>query len=294
MTLPRENDGLSRNYLSRLDLVVEVANLDVLDPILDPKRFTWDFRRKKLRERILTESGDLSDFLTWPTVVEALYSMKTEWTVDEFSGLKEPYVEYAKDPDIGNPQFPKLLNGTHSATYIRQAYALQLASDISGISPDSLSSIFEFGGGYGALAHVARRAGFKGMHIIYDYPELSLVQRWFHGRAGIGGHGIQYLNSTAPSITYAVNLFISICALDEAPPPIRKQVLNSVWADYYMIWYTKHAMGDWGDGIDNRDWFDMYFEDRFGELPVKPICPHNNQEIVFYSNYNKWTKKPID
>jgi hypothetical protein len=72
----------------------------------------------------------------------------------------------------------------YSANLIHQAYHLMRWQEWTGLQIADMQTIAEIGGGYGAMALVARRLGFRGTYTIYDLPEFSLLQEYFLGNLG--------------------------------------------------------------------------------------------------------------
>jgi len=231
------------------------------------KRFTWSYRRADIRKKIRLAGGDLSAFLHWPVMHEALYAGFTNDTAKELGMLDHTHERAAIDPLIGHggerPNVKVSPSGA-SCTYIRQGLALQNVSDTFA-KLSEIKSIFEFGAGFGALASVARRLGWQGEHTIFDFPELLLIQKWYHAQLGIT-ENMRYITKNELEHGKEYDLFISICALDEAPIKIREAVLGAVKAKFYLIWYHR-VYG----GVDNEQWFHEYFRN----AKVADMLDHN-------------------
>lgn len=114
---------------------------------------------------------------------------------------------------------------------INQAYHLKLWEDTTGRRVSDLTSIVEFGGGYGALALVARRAGFAGWYTIQDLPEFQLLQRWWLPR-----QGVEKVSWASGPAQLEADLFIGIYSLSEVPPAERARWLGE--AGSYLLLYS--------------------------------------------------------
>lgn len=270
-----------------------IRALEETDPIPGTvERFTWPFKRHKLRQAMMGHGGSLQTFLHWPTVHESLYAGHTDFSQEELDLLNRQAQMAAIDPIIGLGPINRmrasvpLSTAGSSGTYIRQALACQYLDEWLQLGLNGSKSIFEFGGGYGAFACVAARLGFNGKHTIFDFPELVILQRWYHEQLGLT-EDIDYITDPTriPSSTHVYpvhiyyDVFVSICALDETSIEYRKKILDWVNAQHYFIWYTNNY-----DGVDNAKWFREYFEDErdYVDLLCQEV-PNRNQGLLYVS-----------
>lgn len=275
--------------ISNKERLNRILDLEREEPLGSPARFSWAFKRKSFREKIKTNSGNLDSLFFWPATHESLLTGYTKNAIEEHNLLDARHKVVTVDPAIGDgypaTKLFSLSEHGQSGSFIRQALVCQYLEQLSGLAPKEWQSIFEFGGGYGALACVASRLGFAGKHVIYDFPELHLIQQWFISKAGVDAEGIE-VEYIGPSQLFShtpeewfFDFFLSICSLDEAPIKLRRDVLGKVNASFYFIWYTKAF-----DGVDNDTWVRSYFEDEMG---LGPECltiidpPHANQRILY-------------
>ncbi len=254
----------------------ELDYLDRTDPITNPTRHTWAFRRKALREEIRNHNADFDHMYHWPTIHDAFLTGATPETLKTYEMLNQQFKSVSADPPvggIGDSKLLKLPNGG-SGTFARQALVCELLVEHTQQDPHEWEDVFEFGGGFGALAYLLRRVGFVDRHIIYDFPECLILQRWYLGTLGISG--IEYINdidSLTPAQEYH-EIFISVCALEEAPLEKRLEILHNVDAAYYLIWYHKAY-----NSVDNHSWFKKYFLDEGIEI-TQYESPDVNQGII--------------
>lgn len=261
---------------------IKQLELDYPLPTAGLKRFTWDFRRRKLRDRLATQSPE--DFLLWPTVREAIFSSVTPDVVRDYEYLSTSDWRFAAiDPPIGGTCMLEpgaLLQNGSSGTYIRQAVGAQRLATYTGRAPSEWQTIFEFGGGYGAFHVVASRMGWKGLHTIMDLPEMHLLQKWYLSRVGANMHRLRFktdaiLNAVHTSIP-EFDIFIAFCSLDESPERLRASVLRHIKARHYLIWYTPAMMKD-------GDWFERFFMDELGVRTIQ-IETGNKSQVMFYAD----------
>lgn len=207
-------------------------------------RFTWAFRQRELMLNLVRDKG-LDNFLTWKIVKESLYAEYTCISEKERIFLPAKFGEMAVDfpfPPSPGPLSPEGASGT----YIKQAaLLLALESGFLGVRGiERLSSVYEVGGGYGAMAVMLTRMGFDRTHTVLDLPALHIIRDWYL-------EGANVLVDTADwPAKCEVDLLIGIHSLDEMPTTIRNEILSSVIARYYIFSFTRTY-----DGVDNSRWF---------------------------------------
>ena len=55
---------------------------------------------------------------------------------------------------------------------IQMAVVLRNLYLATGVLPENLTHVVEFGAGTGQMAHVARTLGFQGLHLVIDMPQM--------------------------------------------------------------------------------------------------------------------------
>jgi hypothetical protein len=133
--------------------------------------------------------------------------------------------------------------------------------------------IFEVGGGYGSFCRLLRAAGFRGLHIIYDLPGVSEVQRLFLQCSGIpelktdairegGSSGFCLL--TDSNLELALDYcekrsarlgFVATWSLSEAPIVVRTRLFPRLHR--IVVKYLISYEPTW-DGLDNDRYFDEF------------------------------------
>jgi len=63
---------------------------------------------------------------------------------------------------------------------VQHVWNLFEATQLSLALTDENAILFEFGAGTGQMASVVRDSGFRGIHVVYDFLEMNLLQRHFH------------------------------------------------------------------------------------------------------------------
>jgi hypothetical protein len=197
------------------------------------KRFTWEFRQADITENIRTKG--IQGFLSWPVSAESLYS--ADWNT-AMRCLKALPVHLASKCYAFNTGCPPMAEPTISLNdnlldphLLLQAIHLnQLILDHISFSPSD--TIYEFGGGFGSMALLLHRLGFRGRYIIQDLPELIQLQSYFLTQEGVTN--VEYTTETLPG---AYTTFIANCSLSEVSPDLRESVFNAIDAQYYEICY---------------------------------------------------------
>lgn len=208
----------------------------------------WLGHRMKLRECILNPTkGDIKSypawFMYWPTIQATMYIGQAPYIQLELDEVLQLY-----DSNICEPgkffHEPTEWNGL-STNLIHQAYHLVQFETRLGIRIRELDTIIEFGGGYGAMALVAFRMGFEGDYYIYDFPEFSILQRYYLSHQPEVGN--VYWNEYLKDY----DLCIAIHSLSEVDNiDARWEFLIRYPAMSYLFAYSRMQ-----NEIDNHAWF---------------------------------------
>lgn len=229
--------------LEELNRRAVIAATKVNERIGDAPRFTWNFRQKDIVRKIIEEGG-LDNFLNWPVSAEALYAGVTHKTIQEYGLLPQRYRHMAADPRF--PPAPgRLTPEGASGTYIRQMFLAYMFEKHASRSWWNVESVYEVGGGYGAMRVILRRLGFAGKYTVLDLPALHIVRNWYLYNAGILCDWEEDIAADRD-----VDVMIASHSLCEMSIHRREEILSRVSARYYLISFSKY----W-DGIDNSGWF---------------------------------------
>lgn len=232
--------------MNREDLIAAFQELELRHPI-EGDDF-WSQRRREIRQRMIAEGPE--NFLTWSVIIATMFvDHHAPYHLDEYrfivaesGGLGiEEYKRWTRaivDPGIGNPVRAAHLWANPEQTemlytsgnFVHQAYHLARWEAHTGKKINELDWVVEFGGGYGALAHVARRAGFRNAYIIIDFPELSLLQQWYLDQAGTANIG----HSLVPYVHGEVDLLVALWSMSEAPEVLQDDILE-ISARYILL-----------------------------------------------------------
>jgi hypothetical protein len=155
-----------------------------------------------------------------------------------------------------------------SGNLIHQAYHLHMLDQISRVKLKDYDFIIELGGGYGALAYIAYRLGFKGSYIIFDIPEMLALQRYYLYNVLSPGENIYKVSffRADEDISYGIRgildraLVVGLWSLSESPIPIREQFLGMDGLPYSYLF----AFQDSWIEINNQ----AYFKDFAARNPV--------------------------
>ena len=182
-----------------------------LPPLPSHESF-WEGKRAELRARVAND--DPGAFLTWPTIVSTMFVadapyIRDEWDVLYTSGEWGRWKQAVTEDDSGSPTRLPEAPWT-SGNMIHQAYHLLRWEQYTGRRIAGMKSIIEIGGGYGAMAKVAHRAGFEGKYLIVDVPEFSLLQEYYLSQCGV-----EVETKTQLDRKHSPSLLIAMWSLDE-------------------------------------------------------------------------------
>lgn len=249
------------------ELKAAFAGLEPMEPV-EPEH-SWKFWAWDLRQNVL--NNDPEDFLNWPGLVTTMFVGNAPYIDYEISRLNEELdsnlSDVLKEPRFGNPaiyHYDAYLKT--SGNLIHQAYHL---SHFDGWLLE-LETIVEIGGGYGAMALICHRLGFRGRYIIYDLPEFSLLQQYYLSNVGVPD--VEFVTQIDNKQTEA-DLLIGLYSLNEMPLHARSAIIDLCPAQSYLIAYG----ANWG-GVDNMAWASGLMKHKRGynwrnwNIPHLPNC----------------------
>jgi len=138
-----------------------------------------------------------------------------------------------------------------------------------------LNTIIDIGSGIGEMADIVYKLGFKGKYIIYDFPEVIQIQKWYHKQLGL--ENIEYISNYEE--LKPADLCISTWALTEMPLELRENILNKIGG-------TKNWLIAYSNLIFNMD-NDKYIAEDF----VPKFNNHNIEYIdIPFMNWDGGTK----
>lgn len=214
----------------------------------------WEYWRNELWHHVV-DGDDPYGFMGWPCIYHTMLQNHWIGTVEKEAtemalangGL---YPAHVTDE---SPFYPKdywIRGLENSANLLKQLYHLWRWEEASGKKISDLESIHEFGGGYGAMALMARRLGFAGSYTICDSPEFSLLQKFFLDEMGVV---VEWQDR--PSGSY--DLSIGCYSLSEVGSDLRAEFEHELKADNYLFLYS-----DRFDKYDNVEFFNLFMARR--------------------------------
>lgn len=230
----------------------------------------WDYWRWELWH--LAQTQDVSNFYEWPCIRHTMLvqhwidAITYEWR--ELDRKRFSQAEHLRgilslsETSFRDNFFKHILSNNQ----IHQAYHLQQWERATGQRIESLKSIVEFGGGYGAMRLLCHELGFRGKYIIYDLPEFSLLQEYYLSRF----KDIETTWNPRRHRTRNVDLFIALYSLSEVEPYLREKYIPM--ANSFLFLYS----GKW-EKWDNVEWFRKFamstmLEWKHSELTWLPDC----------------------
>jgi putative sugar O-methyltransferase len=230
----------------------------------------WDGLRTELRQRL--HHGDPASFLRWPPVQRTMVMRSHRRAAPELAHLRARsdwrvrWRPAIRETTLGHPH-PFTRYPWSSANLIYHAYHLCRFEEATGRSLASMRTIIEFGGGYGRLCQLVHDLGFSGTYVIFDLPEVAILQRFYLGHVGLSvseGRGgalpergvvtvveLADLQGCLGSRPHGDAAFVAIGSLSEAPIALRDTLFTDVAAlDAFLFFYAAQH-----DGVDNHAYF---------------------------------------
>lgn len=230
----------------------------------------WEGVRGELRAHL--RGADPRDFLRWAPVRHTMVIRSHRRAVPELSHLRSRpdwrgrWRAAIRETTLGHPH-PLTRYPWSSANLVRHAYHVSRFEEATGRSLASMRTIVEFGGGYGRLCHLAHDLGFRGTYVIFDLPEVAVLQRFYLRHVGIdvgearGGAlpergavtvvDLADLKACLRSRPAGESAFVAIGSLSEAPRALRDALFPAIAdVDALFVFYSAHH-----DGLDNHAYF---------------------------------------
>lgn len=224
------------------ELKAAFAALSQMEPV-EPEH-SWKFWAWDLRQNV--KNNDPEDFLNWPGLVTTMFVGNAPYIEFEYNEIPFDYLVKLDDPGIGNPPLYEILeNLKPSGNLIHQAYHLWQWEQRHDKLVAELDTIIEIGGGYGAMALIVYRLGFRGRYIILDLPEFSLLQQYYLSNVGI--EDVEFRTRIDKQID--CDLLIGLFSLSEMPLHTRETIIDLCPSRSYLAAYG----ANWG-GFDNMGW----------------------------------------
>ncbi|AWN48660.1 hypothetical protein DK419_21770 [Methylobacterium terrae] len=225
--------------------------------------------------------GSPHDFLRWPSLEP--FSAPESWIPQAcYDALRDRpdwasrWFPLTRDTKVGGPKDYGRDLGT-SPILVQHAYHLMRYEQDTGRALTECDVIVEIGGGYGSFCRLLRNAGFEGLHVIYDLPHVSAIQRLYLGLSGFTEvspaqvarrtrHGVCLVTDDGLDAVHAALAdqgltvgFVATWSLSEAPMSVRDRIFPRFHplCTRYLIAYQPY----W-DRIDNGAYFGALCRDR--------------------------------
>jgi hypothetical protein len=219
----------------------------------------WERIAEAIRKRIVNEGP--ARFLRWNTVEESMAVANAWFVVREYLYLRgradwrDRWRPLLVEDAVGDP-VPFVLHPSSSGNLVHHAWVAARFLDATGLRPDELASVTEFGGGYGSLSRFFRRLGFRGFYMIYDLEVQAALQAFYLQSLGID---IDY----GGVATGAQTRCVFDPAVFSAPPPPRPSLFVALWSLSETSESTRTTVVD---AARAYDYWLVGYQDRFGEV----------------------------
>jgi hypothetical protein len=171
---------------------------------------------------------------------------------------------------------------------IGNAYKLSQLILTHQVDLTKINTIFEFGGGYGSIARLCFRLGFKGTYIIFDLPEFSALQKYFLSASElpvkISMVPIKAEPNTVVLLSQAsqlkeqlgntpADMFTATWSLSESPLSLRETIVSLIKnVKYFLIAYQEKFPVY--SGTDNIAYFKKLQEEIPATWETRPFKLH--------------------
>jgi hypothetical protein len=256
-----------------------------------PAANEWAANRAELRSLIL--HSDPRAFLSWNVIRRTMLVDGADYVGTEYTAIHKQndprMIAAMEDNAIGRPPASRWQK-TSSDNLIHHVYALSRFEAATGVPIDSLSTIVEFGGGYGSLARAIFKLGFKGRYVIFDLPEFSALQQFYLGLLGLPVRKGNAQAAETPSISCvtemnqieatlggsAPSLLIAMWSLSETPLSLREKFLETVGAAENYLFAYQDKFGE----VDNLEYFQSIGQNtsraRWKRIPIDHQPGHHH------------------
>lgn len=244
---------------------LRAAMLEISEPVTTDKPPQWTYWKWDLWKRV-TSGENPAEFWQWPCVFHPLLNnhwlhlMKHE--LDELRETGNFILVKEVVPPV-NGVFDYIPETPYSATMTHQLYHIHQWERETGRLISDLSTIVEFGAGFGALALLVHRLGFKGTYYIMDLDEYALLQQYYLSNTGEEvnvewvkpGDDKPKKKSSLTSIpeTLQPDLLIALYSLSEVDYAFRDVTLDNLKAKSHLFLYSNRFAD-----FDNVAYFDGY------------------------------------
>ncbi|TET09954.1 MAG: hypothetical protein E3J83_01170 [Candidatus Atribacteria bacterium] len=221
----------------------------------------------ELKNNLLNK--DPREFLKWDVMLKTMYHQTDEV---EFNFLKShPNWElFKKAIKREFPVFhsvPYFAYRSTNSNTVHHAYHIAQLLKYANININKLSTVFEFGGGYGNMCRLFFNLGFKGNYTIFDLPIFNELQRYYLSSLGLplASDNLNNIKKTSNIILMSdtknilddfcnKGLFIGTWSISEVPVYFRKKIFKIIGnPDYFLLAYQNNF-----EEVDNVKYFKSF------------------------------------
>lgn len=181
--------------------------------------------------------------------------------------ISEPIVGLDKEVDL--PAFQVFSDLPFTMNRLQHFGHLDIAKLTDKVK--DMKRIVEIGAGIGDMADIIHKLGFQGEYIIYDFAEISQIQRWYHRELGL--KNIQYVSRVEDLISDPADLAIATWSLTEMPIDLRDQITQKLkGSKNWLVAYSNTIFG-----LDNASYMNGFrelVEDKsnpFSDVEIYPV-----------------------
>ncbi len=131
----------------------------------------------------------------------------------------------------------------------------------------NMETIIELGGGVGDMADIVYKLGFKGKYIIYDFPEVGTIQKYYHNKL----QHPNIIHTDRVDALQKADLCLAMYSFTEMPYYLRDIIYDQMQGTpNWLIAFSRHIFG-----LDNQEYLMNKFVPRFEspahEMEVIPM-----------------------
>ena len=216
-------------------------------------------------------------FKVWASVMSVpLVSRGTflEHATKVLPWIDHPNVRYAlQDPDIGITQQDRHLykvfdNFNTTANRIYHMFHL-IENGWTPEKLEKLDTIIEIGGGIGDMADIVCKLGFRGKYVIYDFPEVGAIQKWYHDQLG----HTNIVHTSELNDLFDADLMIGTWSFTEMPIDLRDEVMAKMGGTKnWLIAYSNLIFGIDNDKYIREDFVPLFTQHdiEYTDVPFMP------------------------
>lgn len=206
----------------------QLADLPPVEPGRTVAEAAWANRRNELRH--LLRHHDPRAFLEseWWALFSVIPQPQARKELRSASQDRRYWRRALEEPAWGRaPRQPRYYPA--SGYSVHKASMLYQLVTLGGPRVEDLEFILEFGASYGCLCRVCHQLGFRGTYVLFDFPEMKALQRFYLTGCGLGPDETNLVfASSLPEVSSALaaavgkrGLFLSIYGVTDASLPIR-------------------------------------------------------------------------